>query len=111
MSLDYSFDQLSAAATRLNRVSDEMTLSVGALEDRLKQTNAGIEAWVEVHLPKPNAEREVLEVGYQKHDGKWGIYVRHVDLAHGERGPQRFWRFSDAPRIVRALVILELCGP
>jgi hypothetical protein len=106
--VESSYRQLSAVASDLNSVSDELGKSISELDSALKKLNLGITVWVAIRGGTSPDEMEFWgeDLGYGKVDGKWGIALRTVS------GNQNYpdddveqWLFNDAPRSLRLSAI------
>ncbi|MFZ0821861.1 MAG: hypothetical protein WAM91_17490 [Candidatus Acidiferrales bacterium] len=99
------FRALSAAATSLNKSSDELTQALGVLDSALKKLNLGLLVWVpfsHVAMEDP-AEFDREEIGYAKVGGQWGIALRRIwgHSAADEFNLEGPWMFGEAPREMR----------
>ena len=102
--INASFQQLKAAATQLNVVSDVLGKSIAAIDLALRTLNLGIEHWVQMAGDDSDTDGNYWsrDLGYAKVDGKWGIALREAygnrayDSNHNEE-----WLFNDAPRRLR----------
>jgi len=105
-----SYLLLSAVASDLNSVSDELGKSVTELDSALKKLNLGISVWVSMRgndgLPEDTWYRNE-DLGYAKIGGKWGIALRTVsgDYQYPEHENVEEWLFNDAPRSLRLSAI------
>ena len=105
-----SFRQLSAVASDLNSVSDELGKPIAELDVALKKLNLGVEVWVQLRggddMPDdPSYWSE--DIGYAKVSGKWGISLRTVfgNYNWPDQETVENWLFNDAPRSMRLLGI------
>lgn len=111
-----SFQQLKAAATQLNTVSDELGHSISELDAALKRLNLGISAWVTIAgslaSTSPDGYFWAQQLGYAKVGSKWGIALRTVqgnEFADPDENPSpEEWLFNDAPRALRVKAVQEL---
>jgi hypothetical protein len=107
-----SFKKLSASATQLNAISDELGKSISALDESLRQLNLGVSTWVAVHGNGNSATGEFWEqgIGYAKVRGRWGIALRTVEGSRIDPGFDRVeeWLFNDAPRAMRVDSVSKL---
>jgi len=106
-----SYLQLSAVASDLNTVSDELGKYVAEIDAALKKLNLGISVWVNVsNWEGAELDYYMEQVGYAKVDGKWGIALRTVSGNHSypDRDEVEQWLFSDAPRKLRLASIETL---
>jgi hypothetical protein len=106
-----SYLQLSAVASDLNTVSDELGKSVTEIDAALKKLNLGISVWVTVSdWAGEELDYYIEQVGYAKVDGKWGIALRTISGNHNypDRDEVEQWLFSDAPRKLRLASIETL---
>jgi hypothetical protein len=103
-SIQSSFKRLSAAASNLNAVSDELGKSVEELESSLQKLNLGVTHWVSFEqIEENNGVYWVKEVGYAKIGGTWGVALREASV-HATSGDIEIhdqWLFKDAPRELR----------
>lgn len=99
-----SFQELTAAAVDLNRVSDELAKSIGELDTALKALNLGIERWVTIS-ESANADGSVSwrdELGFAKVSGKWGLALRTVQIKiEVFEDDATYWLFNEASRDLR----------
>jgi hypothetical protein len=102
------FQTLASVAPALNAASDELTRSVGILDEALKKLNIGLSVWVPFRYREPDESPDVYDrdqIGYAKVEGQWGIALIRIwgnesaDVHHQE-GP---WLFNYAPRELRLL--------
>jgi len=102
--------QLSAVASDLNFVSDELGKSVTELDSALKKLNLGVSVWKPMYsndgLPEDTWYTHE-DIGYAKIDGKWGVSLRTVagDHNYPDRDTIEEWLFNDAPRSLRLSAI------
>ncbi len=106
-----SYLQLSAVASDLNIVSDQLGKSIAEIDAALKKLNLGISVWVDIsNWHGEDLDYYIQRVGYAKVDGKWGMALRTV--SGNENNPEREdveeWLFSDAPRKLRLAAIEKL---
>lgn len=104
-----SYLQLSAVASDLNSVSDQLGKSIAEVDDALKKLNLGVSVWVTIegNEDPPFYWRE--DLGYSKLDGKWGIALRTVKGNYAEDEERvEAWLFNDAPRPLRLSAISKL---
>lgn len=106
-----SFRQLSAVASDLNTVSDELGKPIAELDLALKKLNLGVEVWVQLRGGDDPAPDDLSfwseDLGYAKIGGKWGIALRTVfgDYNYPDQESVERWLFNDAPRSMRLLGI------
>lgn len=98
-----AFERLSASASSLNAVSDELSKPIAAIDGALKALNLGVTAWVEFagdvdHNAGYSWERSI---GYAKVSGKWGIAISTSSGSFGDEPNEEIWLFGDAPRSYR----------
>jgi hypothetical protein len=101
-----NFQALSSIAGSLNAASDELTRTVGILDESLKRLNIGLSVWVQFSSVSFEDEPEQYDegqIGYCKVKGTWGIALRRIwghqaFDRYNEDGP---WLFNDAPRAMR----------
>jgi len=107
-----SYLQLSAVASDLNTISDELGKSIAEIDVALKKLNVGISVWVDITSWDNSDELDYYQeqIGYSKVDGKWGIALRTVSGNHNwpDRDEIEEWLFSDAPRKLRLAAIEKL---
>jgi hypothetical protein len=106
-----SFQQLKAAATQLNAISDKLGKSISALDAALQRFNLGVETWVRISTySEDDGNYYFREIGYAKVGPKWGIALRtrqgHAEYPEGEHLEQ--WLFNDAPRALRVDAVDKL---
>jgi hypothetical protein len=99
-------DQLSNAATDLNKASDALGKSISAIDKVLKGLNLGVATWVEIASDEstPNGSSYWgRELGYAKIGNKWGISVRTKEGSYNDPDGESIdsWLFNDAPRWLR----------
>jgi hypothetical protein len=97
------FQALTTAANSLNTASDELTKTVGILDEALKKMNLGLVVWVTVSKWADDLRHGEDQIGYCKISGKWGIALRTFwdDDSIGEPIEEGMWLFNDAPRNLR----------
>jgi prefoldin subunit 5 len=104
-----SYLQLSAVASDLNTVSDELGKSIAEIDAALKKLNLGVSVWVAIVSGEDEHGGPFYwseDIGYDKIGGKWGIALRsrsgnyEVDEERVEA-----WLFNDAPRSLRLSAI------
>ena len=107
--VESSYHQLSAVASELNSVSDELGKSIAELDSALKKLNLGITVWVQVRGGTSQDEIDFWreDLGYGKVDGKWGIVLRTISGNYNDPGEEDVekWLFNDAPRFLRLSAI------
>ena len=105
-----SYHQLSAVATVLNSVSDQLSKPVNEIDALLKKLNLGIVAWVTLREGAELPEHWSEELGYAKIGGKWGIAIRTVvgDYNYPDQDDIDEWLFNDAPRALRLSAVERL---
>lgn len=106
-----SFLQLSAAASDLNTISDELGQCVSEIDAALKKLNVGITAWVDISSNEDDDLQYYRErIGYAKVEGKWGIALCTVSGSHDCPDEDRvdIWLFNEAPRQLRLEAINKL---
>lgn len=107
-----SFEQLKAAATRLNAASDALGGTIAALDDALKTLNLGIWAWVTVSkVGLNNGDCILHRLGYARVGSKWGIALSRSEFneyVSEEDGEAETWLFNDAPRALRVEAVGKL---
>jgi hypothetical protein len=99
-----SYKQLTAAATELNAVSDELGKFVTALDVALRKLNLGIATWLRLESREDGSGNYIKrDLGYAKVGSKWGIALRTMSGNHNalEESNVEEWLFNDAPRALR----------
>ena len=100
-----SFQQLSEAATHLNKASDGLGKLVTELDSALKRLNIGIQSWVDVSrwTTPDGLSYGYDQLGYDKIDGTWGIALQTCSGDERDDGDtiDGRWLFNDAPRQFR----------
>jgi hypothetical protein len=77
--VESSYRQLSAVASDLKSVSDELGKSISELDSALKKVNLGITVWVPIRSGTPSETEDWSEdLGCGNVDRKWGIALRTV---------------------------------
>lgn len=84
------FARLEERASRLNAVSDSLSATVKAVEDRLRRSNLGLEVWLtralsgeSVEGPAGTESSRVHRLGWAKIDGEWALAVKQVRIERG----------------------------
>jgi hypothetical protein len=104
-----SFLQLSAVASDLNAVSDQLGKSIAEIDDALKKLNLGVSVWVTIEGSEEGPYYWTEDLGYSKIDGKWGIALRSLKGDYAEDQERiEAWLFNDAPRPLRLSAITKL---
>jgi hypothetical protein len=106
-----SYQQLSAAATQLNAVSDDLGKFVGALDTALRRLNLGIATWLRLDGREDGLGNYTKrDLGYAKIGGKWGIALRVVAGNHNtpDVSTVEEWLFNEAPRSLRIEAVEKL---
>jgi hypothetical protein len=104
-----SYLQLSAVASDLNAVSDQLGKSIAEVDDSLKKLNLGVSVWVTIDGNEDAPYYWNEDLGYSKIDGKWGIALRTVKGNYAEDEERvEAWLFNDAPRPLRLSAISKL---
>ena len=99
-----SYKQLTAAATELNAVSDELGKFITALDSALRRLNLGIATWLRLESREDGSGNYTKrDLGYAKVGNKWGIALRTMSGNHNivEESNVEEWLFNDAPRALR----------
>jgi hypothetical protein len=99
-----SYRKLSAAASELNSLSDELGKFVQALDLALKKLNLGIASWIRLDGREDGSGNfSKRDLGYAKVTGKWGIALRAIHGNHNAPDDSMVeeWLFNDAPRALR----------
>jgi hypothetical protein len=103
-----SYRKLSAVASDLNLVSDDLGKSVGELDLALKKLNLGLTVWVAIRSNDDEDGSHWGEyLGYAKIGGKWGIALQTCSghYSNPERDDVENWLFNDGPRSLRLSAI------
>ena len=104
-----SFQQLSARATDLNALSDQVGKVVARFDAEFNKLNIGIPCWVRFQewTSENGLEFTSEEVGYAKVGAKWGLAIRTMSghEAANEYTEYSEWLFNDAPRLLRLKAI------
>lgn len=106
-----SYQQLSAAASQLNAVSDDLGKFVGALDTALRRLNLGIATWLRLDGREDGLGNYTKrDLGYAKIGGKWGIALRVVAGNHNtpDVSTVEEWLFNEAPRSLRIEAVEKL---
>jgi hypothetical protein len=101
-----SIKQLSLVATDLNKVSDELSQAIYAIDTVLQGLNIGVHTWITIHDDNDMPESEYFsrrDLGYSKVGGRWGISLRAVtgNYSRPDEESTDSWHFNDAPRWLR----------
>ena len=99
-----SYKELTAAASELNAVSDELGKFVTALDGALRRLNLGIATWLRLESREDGLGNYTKrDLGYAKVGSKWGIALRTMAGNHNtpEESNVEEWLFNDAPRALR----------
>jgi hypothetical protein len=104
-----SFQQLSARATDLNALSDQVGKVVARFDAEFNKLNIGIAGWVcfSEWTSDNGLEFTSQEVGYAKIGTKWGLAIREMSGHEGVDDYTEYheWLFNDAPRLYRLQAI------
>jgi hypothetical protein len=106
-----SYKQLTAAASELNAVSDELGKFVTALDSALRRLNLGISTWLRLESREDGSGNYIKrDLGYAKVATKWGIALRTMTGNHNapEDAVVEEWLFNDAPRALRIEAVEKL---
>ena len=96
MEIEPLLNKLDTVAPELNAVRNAMGTVIAKVEARIAKIHLGVPGWVTISAcDKPDAPWK-KELGYAKWDGKWGLYLRHINSDHVET-----WRFNDGPAYLR----------
>src|SRR6266478_7019639 len=102
--VETSLKQLSSLSKSLNEASDELSKQISAIESAINEFKLGIWAWVrkpivtEFELSDPDEKGKRFELnyhyqlGYGKHNGKWGLLVSYFWEANEEDAEIEFLR-------------------
>ena len=101
-----SFQQLSAAASTLNAISDQLGKVVSRLDSSFQKLNIGVSGWVKFNISRSGDGLQFWfdEVGYDKVNGRWGLAIRSASGHEGMEEGSLYdgeWQFNDAPRTLR----------
>jgi hypothetical protein len=100
-----SYQRLTAVASKLNNVSDELGGAINALDEALKQLNLGITRWHKFEGDDDEAGNYWANyIGYARIGTKWGIALSKTSgnlEAPPEYHRNEEWLFNDAPRQLR----------
>ncbi len=114
---DAPLKQLASLSKSLNQASDQLSKQITEIESALNSFKLGVSVWVEVkrvpetYFPKDgpiHTLTRVEQLGYGKHNGKWGLLVRSfaeefVDVDYPGEREATFLR--DASRDARLAAI------
>jgi hypothetical protein len=106
-----SYQHLSAAASELNSLSDELAKFVQALDAALKKLNLGIASWIRLEGREDGSGNySKRDLGYAKVGGRWGIALRAINGNHNtpDESSMEEWLFNDAPRALRIEAVEKL---
>lgn len=106
-----AFGKLTATATKLNAVSDELARPISVIDEALQKLNLGVSAWVKVagEFDHDTGEFWDHSVGYDKVSRRWGIAIRtRSGNEFLQQGHVEEWRFNDAPRSNRLEALDQL---
>jgi len=105
-----SYLQLSAVASDLNAVSDQLGKYIAEVDDALKRLNLGVSVWVTIEGNEDGPFYWTEDLGYSKIDAKWGITLRTVsgNYARDNEESIEAWLFNDAPRPLRMSAISKV---
>jgi hypothetical protein len=106
-----SYQHLSAAASELNALSDELGKFVQALDAALKKLNLGIASWIRLEGREDGSGNySKRDLGYAKVGGRWGIALRAFTGNHNtpDESTMEEWLFNDAPRALRIEAVEKL---
>ena len=106
-----SYQNLSAAATELNTLSDELGNLVQALDAALKKLNLGIASWIRLEGREDGSGNySKRDLGYAKVGNRWGIALRVFNGNHHapDESTVEEWLFNDAPRALRIEAVERL---
>jgi hypothetical protein len=100
-----SYQRLTAVASQLNGVSDQLGRAINALDESLKQLNLGIVHWHQFDGGENESGAYWCRyIGYAKVGTRWGIALRTTTGHHEappDFGSDDWWLFNDAPRQLR----------
>jgi hypothetical protein len=107
--VEASYLELSATASELNKVSDELGKPIAEIDFAFKKLNLGITVWVDIGRwsDQEGMVYEFEQVGYAKVGGKWGMALRTGVGNHQWPDDEKVeeWLFSDGPRKLRLSAI------
>ena len=98
-----SFRQLHQVANALNTSSDELGLAVAVWDEKLKELNLGVSAWVELSAGGEEPKWWKRKLGYARVKDRWGIAIASSsgDLRNPEHDTSDVVLFNDASRWLR----------
>jgi len=103
-----AFQKLLPAAAKLDAASNGLSEPVAEIEAILKRLNLGIACWAPLTDPDPDPDGhcEVWNLGYARHDGRWGLLINfwRGNRTTGE-GVDDYWFFADAPRFMKSRAV------
>jgi hypothetical protein len=100
--------QLKAAATDLNTVSDELGKPIEVINNEITKLNLGVTTWLSMAGGNYEFAPEYwwsYDIGYAKVGTKWGIALadRSGNATDPESDKEEVWLFNDAPRRFRII--------
>ena len=108
------FQALATNSNNLNRLTNELSNYVEAIESNINTLNPGLKVSVVVETSnyEEGAWRHYVLLWYDKIEGKWGLAVEEYDENQDdpEAHPvnQKTWAFKDAPRALRLQVVSSI---
>jgi len=118
--LDGTLNQLASISQSLNEASDLLSQRIAEVEAALREYKLGVEAWVELLREKEEHTgtdgkgslivTRVQQLGYGKHNGKWGLLVAEWYDEFFEPSDVRSSFLRDAARDVRLAAVVKLPG-
>lgn len=104
---------LSAAASKLNKVMDDLNKALERIEGDILRTGVGVTVWLNVDLlgsgVPPDQSVDYWQLGFTKIQNRWRIAVRRMETTRDRSDPEtQSWRqarpalpLASAPRQVR----------
>jgi prefoldin subunit 5 len=101
-----SYQRLTAVASNLNSVSDDLGRAIRALDESLKKLNLGVTTWHKFASDDGGESQDYWGkyIGYARVGGRWGISLSKTSgnySAPPEYHTEEEWLFNDAPREFR----------
>ena len=107
--VESAYAELSAAASDLNAISDDLGKCVAEIEEALKKLNVGVSAWVCISrsFDTESGYGAIEELGYAKWARKWGFVLRTKE-GYPDDVDSEGWVFNEAPRPLRISAIEKI---
>lgn len=110
--LQSSLQELSASATNLNTLSDQLSKQVAEVESAVNKMGIGLSASVntESWSDELGEEYDTWRLCYAKHQSKWGFTIEHLSghVAHEDSHRSETWAFREAPREHRLKAVTKI---